>query len=185
MDEIKEKLQIENEEDWYRLSLVQIKEFGGRGLLKKYNHSLVNILKIAYPDKKWNRHKSARRDKRSVQRWLFLKMNEILPNIEIIEDFFHEELARVSGQSAQFDLFIPEWNTAIEFHGIHHYKEVPSFGSVEMYQQRDIEKKELCNNNNINLIIIPYTWDQSISQLKEILLSQHLPKPFLDNLTKE
>ena len=169
MENMKHKFCIETDEDWYRLSLAQLKEHGGTGLLKKYSHSLHRVLEVAYPEKTWSARKANRRDKRSVQRWLFLKVGELYPQYEIIEDYFHRELARISGKSAQFDLFIPKLNLAIEFHGIHHYKELPSFGSIDMYQQRDEEKEKLCAEHGISLVVVPYTWDLSTSQLQEFI----------------
>lgn len=53
------------------------------------------------------------------------------------------------------DIFIPSINTAIEYQGIQHYKQVDYFGNQDEFEQRiqnDIKKKELCKNNNVNLI---------------------------------
>ena len=173
MDQVKDTFRIDSEEDWYRLSLLQLKELGASGLLKKYDHSLYTILKVAYPEKHWNARKSSRRDKRSVQRWLFLKTEELFPDMEIIEDFFHEELTRLSGNPVQFDLFIPQINIALEYHGIQHYKELPSFGSIELYNERDLEKEKLCESHNLPLIIIPYSWDLTKSHLHQIITKSH------------
>ena len=169
MEKIKSEFRIENDEDWYRISLIQIKERGGEGLLKRYSHRLLHLLETAYPDKDWNLEKSSRRDKRSVQRWLFLKVEELFEGYEIIEDFFYEKLDRSSCKALQFDLYIPRLDVAFEFQGIHHSKEIPAFGSVDMYQARDREKQLLCEQHDITLVVIPHFWDLSENHLIDII----------------
>ena len=61
--------------------------------------------------------KFKQRDKRSEQRELFLYVLNLFPNDEVIEDYFHEELTRISGAPVQFDIFIPSKSIAIEYHG--------------------------------------------------------------------
>jgi hypothetical protein len=46
----------------------------------------------AYPDYPWDSSKFTFRGKKSTQRWLYFKLKELLPNIEIIEDFNHPDL---------------------------------------------------------------------------------------------
>jgi hypothetical protein len=46
----------------------------------------------AYPDYPWDPSKFTFRGKKSTQRWLYFKLKELLPNIEIIEDFHHPDL---------------------------------------------------------------------------------------------
>ena len=74
-----------------------------------------------------------------------------------MEDYFHEELTRISGAPIQFDIFLPTKNIALEYHGVHHFNELPSFGNLELYQKRDLEKQKLCKEQNITLIVIPYS----------------------------
>merc|ERR1711963_222383 len=153
MERLREQYRIASEEDWYRLSLKQIRAAGGSGALKHHGHSPRQLLQVAYPEENWSRTKAARRDKRSVQRWMFLKIQELFPGRELIEDFFCAELARDSGQVAQFDVYIPSLRAAFEFHGIHHYQDLPAFGQVDMYQGRDQEKEALCSEHEIALVV--------------------------------
>ena len=60
------------------------------------------------------------------------------------------------------DIFIPSLRTAIEYQGIQHYIPVEFFGGDEALQQRqelDRVKKQLCKENNIQLIEWPYSLD--------------------------
>lgn len=61
-----------------------------------------------------------------------------------------------------YDFYLPELNTCIEFQGIQHYEPVKIFGGEPAFIEcklRDCIKKNYCNNNNINLIIIKYDDD--------------------------
>ena len=68
-----------------------------------------------------------------------------------------------------FDFYIPSMNTIIEYDGIQHYKPISQFGgdSALAYTQRhDSIKTKYCEDNEINLIRIPY-WD--LDRIDEIL----------------
>lgn len=72
-----------------------------------------------------------------------------------------------------FDFYIPSLKTCIEYQGIQHYEPIEYFGGEEMFELRLINdniKRQFCENNNINLIIIPY-WD--FDNIEEIL-NKHL-----------
>ena len=168
LDDLKVKFNLQSTEDWYRVSTNQINKNGGRTLLKKY--SMFEILSQIYPDEIWNKQKLSKTNKRSNQRWLFLQIQKIYPKHEIIEDYFHEELTRISGFAIQFDIFIPKLNLAFEYHGEQHYEDIPkAFGPLEMFKFRDNEKIKLCNENGIKLIIIPHSWDNSLEILSQII----------------
>ena len=47
----------------------------------------------------------------------------------------------------------------------------PEFGPLESFQQRDENKRLLAIEKNIQFIVIPYWWDQSIASLKQYILS--------------
>lgn len=61
-----------------------------------------------------------------------------------------------------FDFYLPEYNACIEYQGGQHFFAVDYFGGEDklLYQQKnDSIKKNFCENNKINLVIIPY-WDE-------------------------
>ena len=67
-----------------------------------------------------------------------------------------------------FDFYLPEHNTCIEYNGEQHYKSIEIFGGLEKleYQQKnDYIKKKYCEDNNIKLIIIPYTFMKNINTI--------------------
>ena len=79
IEEFEKKLYIKNLDDWYRISLDQIKEIGGEYLRRKYN-GIYNLLQKVYPDYKWIKSKfSSGRTKKSSQRWLKVSISSIFP----------------------------------------------------------------------------------------------------------
>ena len=159
INQLIDKFKLNSSQDWNRLSKNQIKSSGGDGLLNKNAQNCEILQSIA-----------SKTNKRSSQRWLFLQIQKLFPNEEIIEDYFHSELSRLTGVTVQFDIYLIHKNIAVEYHGKQHYEDIPSrFANVEMYQNRDREKKLLCKKNGIKLIIIPYWWDNSLDSLKAAL----------------
>ena len=168
LDRVKIIYQIDNVNDWSRISKNQIKLLGGASLLTKY--SLYEMLSFAYPEVDWNEKTFSNRDKRSAQRWLFIQVKKLFPGEEIIEDYFHADLSRISGWPIQFDVFLSDKKIAFEYHGKQHYEDIPSgFAPLYFYQQRDFEKQKVCEENNITLVIVPYWWDNEIDSLKTFI----------------
>ena len=173
LSKIKEKYNLNTPEDWKRFSKNQMIKEGGSGLLtskiyskikiKFENEEIISISKLL----------SGSVQKRSSQRWLFLQIKKLYPHEEIVEDYFHSTISRISGANVQFDIFMIERNIAIEYHGQQHYEDIPSaFSSAETYKYRDLEKQKICSEHGIQLIVIPYWWDNKLESLKETLFSK-------------
>ena len=156
--------------DWNRISTAQINSLGGNGLLLKYSKDW--IIKRGISTFYENSDISIEIGGRSSQRWLFLQIQKLFPGEEIVEDYFHSEISRKSGFAVQFDVFLVEKKIAFEYHGKQHYEDIPSaFAPIELYAQRDFEKQMLCRESGIQLIVIPYWWDNNLSSLKETINS--------------
>ena len=176
--DLKQNYNLNTPEDWKRISKHQIISHGGGWLFNGKNNHLDKIqIKFEGPNnttefiplKKLLRS----RHKRSSQRWLFLQIQKLFPNEEIVEDYFHSEISRISGFNVQFDIFMIERNIAIEYHGKQHYEDIPqAFNSVETYQHRDREKEKLCQEHGIQLLTIPYWWDNKLDSLRTFLYSK-------------
>lgn len=66
---------------------------------------------------------------------------------------------------ARFDFYLPDLNIAIEFNGEQHYQSDGWFsGGLEKIQYRDNYKIQWCKENNIKLIIIPYTEQKKLNK---------------------
>ena len=166
LDEVKHILNLKTPSDWSRVSVKQLKILGGEGLTNKL--SLNEIIQLQFPNCKIKPQSNGFR--RASQRWLFIQIQKLFPQEEIIEDYFHSEISRKTGYAVQFDIFLINKNIAIEYHGAQHYEDIPSgFAPLELYKVRDEEKKRICSEFGIKLIIIPYWWNNTLDALKETL----------------
>lgn len=86
---------------------------------------------------------------------------------------FHQQYPTVpkNGTRPQFfDFYIPSTNTAIEFNGRQHYEPVNAFGGEKEFVktvERDTRKKEYCEENDINLVVINHTME--LDEIKLLL----------------
>lgn len=99
-------------------------------------------------------------------------------NIEYIpQKTFHTCRFPDSNALARFDFYIPSLNILIEYNGIQHYEYKQSgWNTKENFQstiKRDSFKWYWCEDNNIKLIIIPYTDINKIDTkyIKELLFN--------------
>jgi len=143
--------------------------FGG-GLISKYG-DMASILRVAYPNYEWNWKLLLSQSKKTSQRILALAVQDLFPEDEVIEDYFCKEASRESGFHFEIDLFIPSRRLGFEYHGRHHYEDIPQRSSLENQQRRDEEKKRMCERKNISLIVVPYWWDYKTESLIQIIRS--------------
>ena len=71
-------------------------------------------------------------------------------------------------KNLSFDFYVPEINLLIEYSGMQHYKSTKGWGGekdFKLRQLRDQIKVDYCKNNNINLLIIPYTEFNNIESI--------------------
>ena len=76
-----------------------------------------------------------------------------------------------------FDIWIPSWKLAVEYHGEQHFVPVEFFGGQEGHKktvERDNRKKKKCKENNVKLIIA--TSASSHKEVIEIIESFHREK---------
>ena len=170
---VEEYYDIKKLSDWYRISLRQISNIGGSGLLNTYNYKLYTILSNVYPDEKWDKDLLNQTNKRATQRWLFICLQRIFSKYQLIEGYLLQS-PRNSGLDVELDIYIPELKLAFEYHGIHHYEDNPKFGQKEMYQKRDNEKRIICKNEQITLIEIPYWWNNKQDTLQSLIQSRNI-----------
>ena len=176
-EKLKNKYQLKTLSDWKRISIPQILSQGGSWLFHRNNENLKIKIQWESPNITTSiPFKELISDsiyKRSSQRWLFLQVQKLFPDEEIVEDYFHSEISRISGANVQFDVFMIKKNIAIEYHGKQHYEDIPTgFSNLETYQQRDVEKENLCKKYGIQLIVIPYWWDNKLDSLRTTLHSE-------------
>ena len=83
-------------------------------------------------------------------------------NIKFIQEY------KVPDSNLRFDFYLPDYNLAIEYDGIQHFKSKYEFNLNQFKEtkQRDFLKNKLCFIYKINLLRIPY-WD--FKKIDEIL----------------
>jgi hypothetical protein len=88
---------------------------------------------------------------------LFYQLKEQLPGYEIIQHGRPSWLGR-----QHLDIWIPELNIGIEYHGLQHDHPVDFFGGHEAYEknvERDNRKKVLCKEKGVKLIEVREGYD--------------------------
>lgn len=90
-----------------------------------------------------------------------MKVKNVLESLNIIYIFQYKFEDCKFYNKLPFDFYIPSLNTIIEYDGEQHYKIIKKFGGFDRFVNnkiRDVVKTKYCQDNNINLIRIPY-WD--------------------------
>eukprot|EP01124_Arcella_intermedia_P021968 TRINITY_DN3174_c0_g1_i5.p1 TRINITY_DN3174_c0_g1~~TRINITY_DN3174_c0_g1_i5.p1 ORF type:complete len:431 (+),score=96.59 TRINITY_DN3174_c0_g1_i5:19-1311(+) len=177
LEHAKEQLHISQPSDWYRISRSEISRVGGKNLFNVFG-GLGKALEVGYPDCVWDHGKFGVRGKKSAQRWLCVMLQQVLPEkTHIFEDFSHPHLFwdDISNHKIEIDIWVPEYQLALEYQGEHHYNEICSaYGPLALYIDRDMRKKQRCAEEGITLLTIPYWWDRKKESLTATL---HLFRP--------
>jgi len=102
-----------------------------------------------------------------VQRWLFVAVKDLFPDLVIHEEYLHPLLIGSGAQRLlQLDVYIPGLRLAFEFHGVAHYRdEIAHFRASHHIAKNDAHKRLACKNANITLIEVPYWWDKQKTSL--------------------
>jgi hypothetical protein len=100
--------------------------------------------------------------------------NEIIIFLNETKILFEKEKSfdkclSLKGNKLRFDFWLPEYNTLIEFDGLHHFKPVNKYRRAQKTHNstkiNDEIKNSFCQENNINLIRISYKDIEYISLL--------------------
>lgn len=110
----------------------------------------------------------------------------------VLENLFNKPFERcrpnflanpVTGNvNLELDCYNDELKLAVEYNGIQHYKFTPYFHkNYEAFQNqkyRDYMKEDLCNKNNITLIIVPY--NISNNKIQQFLVDKLIDKKYIN-----
>lgn len=72
----------------------------------------------------------------------------------------------------ELDVYIEDLNLAFEYHGPQHYYDLGVFFPAKGYQQRDEQRRSMCEQNGIFLIEVPFWWDNQKESLKATIHSK-------------
>jgi hypothetical protein len=111
-----------------------------------------------------NANKPSRAKKSVGEQITFTELQELFPGYEIIQGCRPQFLTNPeTGRALELDCYLPELGIAVEYNGRQHYEFPNSFHSdqseFEDQIYRDNLKRQLCDENEIYLITIPYHID--------------------------
>ena len=73
--------------------------------------------------------------------------------------YIREYTVSYNNHNHRFDFYLPERKVIIEYNGRQHYEPIDFFGGEKQFklrQERDKEKQEFCEENNLKLIVFNY-----------------------------
>ena len=70
-----------------------------------------------------------------------------------------------TGRPMELDIYLPKEKLAFEYQGEAHYMDIYALGNRWRQKQRDEEKRQICLENGITLIEVPYWWNWERSSL--------------------
>lgn len=111
-----------------------------------------------------NTHKNYGFTRSKLEIYLESKLNKLYPQIEIL---YNDRKAI----NSELDIFLPKYNLAFELNGIVHYEPIYGKDTFEYIQNRDKNKFQLCQENNISLCIIDTS---SLKHFKEQRAEKYL-----------
>ncbi len=161
------QLNITKPGDWSKASHEHLSKLGAGSLLLKYG-GIRNVLQLIYPSENWEFLEGNRSTWSKSQTLLAELVTDILQvtPADIKVNYKHPALHfSQSTRSMELDIYIPSLALAFEYQGEHHYQFHYLYGSPELHQQRDQEKRALCQRARITLIEIPYWWNKEKGSL--------------------
>jgi len=107
-----------------------------------------------------------------LSRWIreaemYQVIKQIFPDDVVLREASPSWLGR-----QRLDVFLPQRALALEYQGEQHYEAVSAFGGAEALArtiERDALKKQLCEENAINLVYVRYSDPLSVASLKHRL----------------
>ena len=164
MDWVGEQLSIKSLDDWYRISLHQIRRVTPLSWLTT-NKMLADMLMLVYPRHKWDVTKLCKDGtwggtSKTTQREVAVAVRKLLPKAgslfsavgslwkAVHEDYQHPNLFFSSGKQMELDVFVPQYSLAVEYQGEHHFKNVYAIGEQRSVAERDKEKRLGCYKVN-------------------------------------
>lgn len=84
-----------------------------------------------------------------------------------------------------FDIWMPNWKIAVEYHGKQHFEPVDFFGGQKAFEknlERDNRKLELAKKNETNLFVITEddNQDELIDNIYKIIGNRKIPAPIIE-----
>jgi hypothetical protein len=135
-----------------------------------------------FPSQDWT--KVAVTSTSKAQVFLYKMLQKMFPNYQVTINARPEGFIYPStGHHMRLDVYLPELNLAFDYRGkiycidcivlrflgAQHYQEVYK-GRLKEQQRRDAEKLQICTDNGLSLVVVPYWWDLSKESLVDMVM---------------
>lgn len=177
LDYIAQQYSIISMDDWLAFPAQHfpkrnlLKRFGGLlPMLAKYHPQFRNLKLGPAKDLSFHSYKHLLGNTSKAQRMLHKHIQTILPQHNILFNYRHPGLLFPSTEPMELDIFLPDFNLALEYQGHQHFTWSYLIGSPSAIQERDAKKKEACERNGITLVAIPFWWNTQLGPLLATLL---------------
>lgn len=161
---IEKILNIRSKNDWGNISSKEFSELGLKKLGEKDYR--VEFLSKAYPEQSWSEEEFNRPVRKSHRR-LVSVVRDTFPNYELQEEVHLSIKFNNEPILLEADIYIPDLHLALDYRGPQHYHDTRgAFMQVEGAMRKDQLKRETFTQNGIDLIEIPYWWNESADQLQ-------------------
>ena len=162
--------------DWYEIVSQDFEDNYGITLLTLYDSSVSTCIMSLYKNEfKWEKIFFYKNEFKRERR-LFGIISCGLPHYTVYFRYRHPDLKhQISDKKMEFDIFIEELNSGIEYHGKQHYEIVERFHGkdpviatekLKHSKMLDAEKREKVSEAKLNLWEIKYSeWDGSLNYI--------------------
>jgi len=114
---------------------------------------------------------------------LYQGMRKTFPELDVQLNYGYRP--PLSKRPIEFNIFISELSLALEYNSEKHYMEIPILNNnLATIRERDKMKQQICQNNGITLLVIPFWWNKTIESVAQVI---HKARPdilFPDSLLK-
>eukprot|EP00818_Percolomonas_sp_WS_P005336 CAMPEP_0117441186 /NCGR_PEP_ID=MMETSP0759-20121206/3502_1 /TAXON_ID=63605 /ORGANISM="Percolomonas cosmopolitus, Strain WS" /LENGTH=745 /DNA_ID=CAMNT_0005233027 /DNA_START=59 /DNA_END=2296 /DNA_ORIENTATION=- len=163
-DAVAQKLMIRTNKDWGNVSTKEFAEIGMKNLNDKEYR--LQFLRKAYPDEQWDA-RIFDRPVRASHRRLVAAVMDTFPGLRLREET-HLKLSIDSEEILiDTDIYIEDLKLAFDYRGPQHFHDTRgAFMQVEGAMRKDQLKRNVFEQNGIQLIEIPYWWDETVDQFQ-------------------
>lgn len=163
-------LEIQEADDWYRVSHDLVFEHAGAGIADRYGNSVARLVMENLPELGLVADKFVYYSK--AEEAMALQLQPLFPGAVMHRRYRSRDYRFSSGRSVEMDVYFPELRLAFEYQGEQHFVAREFFGGAAGLadtQRRDAEKRKVLEAAKIKLVEVLHTWDQTPRSLRKIL----------------
>ena len=170
IERLAKKHRIHSMDIWHELTESVVYDSpGGRSLLQKYG-SLLNILRVSFPDENWEPIHFNSVNGRVKYRFR-TQIEKAFPGTTIVHNFTPNNLS-LGGRKLKFPIFIPELSLGIKFYSTVEERKL-GIRTLDAYYTYDEELAKICKQAGILSVVVPFWYDWSPKSLRDLIISRY------------